>query len=166
MITKINIWGNKILTKVKKHEHVVPREEGWAVRAAGSERPSSIFQTRAEAIDYAKELAQKHNVCMVVHDDEGKFKEFDCKPEFKNRHVVKDAQGWAVIAEGGSEVERIFETKGAAMAYAYELAAKHNVCTLVHSKDGKIESKECSPEDHPGILEVFYTNLKMYFSRV
>ena len=49
---------------------------------------------------------------------------------------------------------------------AYELAEKHNVCALVHSEDGKIESKECSPEDHPGILEVFFMNLKMYFNRL
>jgi hypothetical protein len=154
------------LLKEKKHEHIVHRKEGWAVRSAGSERPSSIFTTRAEAIDYARELAIKHNVCMVVHDEDGKFKEFNCKPEFKNRHVVKKGAGWAVIAEGGSEVEQIFETKGAAMAYAYELAEKHNVCALIHSKDGKIESKDCSPEDHPGILEVFYMNLQLYLSRL
>jgi hypothetical protein len=154
------------LEKEKKHEHIVHRKDGWAVRTAGSERPSSLFKTRAEAIDYARELAKKHNVCMVVHDEEGKFEEFDCKPEFKNRHVVKKGSGWGVIAEGGAEVEQIFDTKGAAMAYAYELAEKHNVCALVHSEDGKIESKDCSPEDHPGILEVFYMNLKMYFNRL
>jgi len=63
------------LAKEKKNEHIFHRENGWAVKAAGSERPSSIFETRGEAVDYARELAKKHNVCMVVHDEEGKFEE-------------------------------------------------------------------------------------------
>ena len=89
------------MTKKKKDEHIVQKKDGWAVRAASSERSTKIFPTRVEAIDFAKELAKKHNVCMVVHDEKGKFEEFDCKPEFKNKHVVKKERGWAVISEGG-----------------------------------------------------------------
>ena len=95
---------------MREDEHIVPRKDySWGVKVAGGERASKIFRTRIEAIDYARELSIKHNVCMVVHDEEGKFEEFDCKPEFKNRHVVKKIEGWSVIAEGGTEVERIFD---------------------------------------------------------
>ena len=146
---------------MRQDEHIVPREEGWAVKVAGGEKASKIFPTRVEAIDYAKEIAQKHNVCMVVHDEEGKFEDFDCDPEMRNKHVVKKAEGWSVIAEGGQEVERIFDTKGAAMAYAYDLATKHNTCMLVHDKEGKFQSKTCPPDGHPGILEVFRMKLKI-----
>ena len=151
---------------VKKNEHIVKKKDGWAVRAAGSERSTKIFKTRVEAIDYAKELAKKHNVCMVVHDEEGKFEDFDCKPEFKNKHVVKKEPGWAVIAEGGNEVERIFDSKGAAMAYAYELADMHDVCMLVHTDDGKFESKKCPKNELPGVLEVFKMKLQLGFGRL
>ena len=144
-----------------RNQHITPREEGWAVKAAGTERASKIFQTRVEAIDYARELAIKHNVCMVIHDEVGKFEEFECTPEFRNRHVRQDTDGWAVIAEGGQEVEKIFHRKGEAMAYAYDLATKHAVCMLVHNKDGKFESKTCPPDGHPGILEVFRMKLKI-----
>ena len=143
------------------HKHIVPREEGWAVKAAGTERASKIFPTRVEAIDYARELAIKHNVCMVIHDETGKFEDFECTPEFRNRHVRQDTDGWAVIAEGGNEVEKIFHRKGEAMSYAYDLATKHDVCMLVHGKDGKFESKTCPPDGHPGILEVFRMKLKV-----
>ena len=68
------------MAKKKKDEHIVQKKDGWAVRAAGSERSTKIFSTRAEAIDFGKDLAKKHNVCMVVHDENGKFEEFDCKP--------------------------------------------------------------------------------------
>ena len=150
------------MSEIERHQHITPRGgEGWAVRTAGSERASKIFQTRVEAIDYARELAVKHKVCMVVHDEDGQFEEFECDPEFRNKHVRKDTEGWAVIAEGGEEVSQIFRTKGAAMAYAYDMATKHDVCTLVHGNDGKIQSKTCPPEGHPGILDVFRMKLKV-----
>jgi hypothetical protein len=150
----------------EKNEHIVPKKDGWGVKVAGSDRTTKIFPTRVEAIDYGKELAKKHNVCMVVHDETGKFEEFDCKPEFKNKHVVKKDLGWAVIAEGGNEVERIFETKGAAMAYAYELADMHDVCMLVHNKDGKFESKTCPKDELPGVLEIFKLKLKLNLAKI
>ena len=77
---------------------------------------------------------------------------------------LMDATGMSQNA--AARVEQVFDTKGAAMAYAYELAEKHNVCAIIHSEDGKFESKECSPEDHPGILDVFFMNFKMYFNRL
>jgi hypothetical protein len=154
------------MAKKKKDEHIVKKKDGWAVRAAGSERSTKIFPTRAEAIDFGKNIAKKHNVCMVVHDEIGKFEEFDCKPEFKNKHVVKKEPGWAVISEGGQEVERIFDTKGAAMAYAYELADMHNVCMLIHTEDGKFESKTCPKDELPGVLEIFKIKLKLNLARL
>jgi hypothetical protein len=154
------------MAKNKKDEHVVKKKDGWAVRVAGSERSTKVFKTRAEAVDFGKDLAKKHNVCMVVHDEKGKFEEFDCKPEFKNQHVVKKEPGWGVVSEGGESVERIFETKGAAMAYAYELADRHNVCMLVHTDDGKFESKTCPKNELPGVLEIFKIKLQLNLARL
>ena len=150
------------MSEIEGHQHITPRGgEGWAVKAAGSERASKIFSTRVEAIDYAREIAIKHNVCMVVHDEEGRFEDFECKPEFRDKHVVKKTPGWAVIAEGGEEVSRIFKTKGSAMAYAYDMATKHNVCMLTHDKEGKFQSVTCPPDGHPGILEIFRMKFKV-----
>ena len=142
-------------------QHVTPTKEGWIVRASGQEGSSKIFSKRNEAIVYARDIAKKHDVCMVINDEEGKFDEFECSGETRDKHVVKRSSGWAVISEGGKEVSRIFKTKGAAMAYAYDLATKHNVCMLVHDKDGKFKSMTCTPDGHPGILEVFRMKLRL-----
>jgi len=67
--------------EITKHQHVVPREDGWAVKVADGEKATKLFDSKEDAIEYAKDLAKKHNVCMVVHDEKAKFEEFDCNPE-------------------------------------------------------------------------------------
>lgn len=149
------------MRKGVKTQHVVPRVAAWAVKPAGGERASKKFSTRAKAIMYAKSLAKKHNVCMVVHDNNAKFEEFDCKPQIRNQHVVRRGDYWAVISAGGKEISDILPTKGAAMAHAYDIATKQEVCMLVHGKDGKFKSVTCPPDGTPGILEVFRMKLKV-----
>jgi hypothetical protein len=140
---------------MESNQHIVPTGETWGVRPAGGRKASKKFETRGQAVEYAKELAVKHNVCMVVHDQQGKFETFDCKPEIRNQHVVKSDGSWAVIAEGGKEISGLFESKGLAMAHAYDIATRHSVCMLVHDKEGNFQSVTCPASGTPGILEVF-----------
>lgn len=142
-------------------KHVVPREEGWGVKPAGGERAIKIFPSRGEAVEFAKELAKKHDVCMVVHDEESKFQKFNCKKEIRNQHVVPKWGSWAVIEAGGEEISKLFPNKGAAMAHAYDIATRNKVCMLAHDKDGKFKSVACSPNRDPGILQVFRMMMKM-----
>lgn len=135
-------------------QHVTKSKDMWGVKPVGGKRASKKFKTRGEATEYAKELAAKHNVCMVVHDKEGKFEKFDCDSKIRDQHVVHKDGSWAVIAEGGIEVSKIFSNKGSAMAHAYDIATKHSVCMLVHGKDGKFKSVACSPNKSPGILQI------------
>jgi len=140
----------------KMNKHVVKNKEGdWAVKTAGVEQPIRTYYSKEEAIGYAKKVAKDHNVCMVVHDDKGKFSEFDCSLAMPNQHVVKRKGKWAVISAGGKEINGVFGKKGSALGYAYNLAAKNNVCMLVHGKNGKFVSKRCPTDGNPGILEVF-----------
>lgn len=143
------------------NEHVVPRKNGWAVKSAGSKRASKIFDTKGEAIEYAKELALKYDVCMMVHDQDGRFEEFDCEPNIGDQHVVKKGEMWAVIERGGKHISKIFERKGAAMAHAYDLAERHGSCMLVHDDEGNFKSVSCPPEEAPGILEVIRMKTKI-----
>ena len=136
------------------NQHIVPASEMWGVRPAGGRKSSRRFEQRGQAIEYAKELAVRHNVCMVVHDKEGKFESFDCKPEIKSQHVVLKDGSWAVIAEGGKEISGLFNSKGSAMAHAYDIATRHNVCMLVHDRDGNFQSVTCPKSGTPGILEI------------
>lgn len=138
----------------KKDFHVVPEKGEWGVELAGGLVEPELFKTKGEALEYAREIAEEQRVCMIVHDDEGKFSEFDHNPRVREQHVVHKGHHWGVIAAGGKDVSGVFPTKGAAMAHAYQIASEHNVCMLVHDKHGKFKSVECPADGHPGILQI------------
>jgi hypothetical protein len=46
-------------------------------------------------------MATKHQVCMVVHGEEGKFEEFDCNPEIRNQHVVRKGENCGLWKKSG-----------------------------------------------------------------
>ncbi|MCA9497016.1 MAG: DUF2188 domain-containing protein [Nanoarchaeota archaeon] len=142
------------------HKHVVPREEGWGVIDRNGLRASKVFKTKPEAEMYAKDLAKRHNVGMVVHDEEGKFGKFDFKPNVNDLHVIFKDNLWIVKEQGKDKIIKTFENKGEAMEYAYDLSKKHESCMIVHDKKGKFESVTCSPENTPSVLEVIRMKLK------
>lgn len=55
----------------KKGTHVVPRDDGWAVKKEGASRASKNFTTQADAVKYAKEKAQKEKAELYVHRRDG-----------------------------------------------------------------------------------------------
>ncbi|MBU0957593.1 MAG: DUF2188 domain-containing protein [Nanoarchaeota archaeon] len=142
------------MNKMEKNKHVVPRDDKWAVKEAGSDKATKLFDERKDAVKYAKELASKHKVCLVVHDNDAKFEEFNCDPVAKNQHVVPKHGVWGVVSAGGDKVDSVFWKKGQAMSHAYKISTKNNVCMIVHGKDGQITSKTCPPNGSPGIFEV------------
>lgn len=55
----------------KKSTHVVPRNVGWAVKKEGASRASKNFTTQADAVKFAKQLAQKEKAELYVHRRDG-----------------------------------------------------------------------------------------------
>ncbi|GAB1416283.1 DUF2188 domain-containing protein [Paludibacter sp.] len=62
---------------MKKNQHVVPHEKGWAVKGAGNERNTKIVPTQKEAINVAREIAKNQQSELVIHNKEGKIREKD-----------------------------------------------------------------------------------------
>lgn len=60
-----------------KNQHVVPHEDGWAVRGAGNTRATSVHNTQAEAISRAREIAQDQESEMLIHGRDGRIRERD-----------------------------------------------------------------------------------------
>jgi hypothetical protein len=56
-------------------QHVVKREEGWAVKKEGAERDTSHHSTQQEAIDAATEIAKNQKSEVFIHDRHGKIRE-------------------------------------------------------------------------------------------
>ena len=53
------------------HQHVVPYEEGWAVRREGNKRITSKHRKQSTAIRKAKSLARKYKADVIIHRESG-----------------------------------------------------------------------------------------------
>jgi hypothetical protein len=57
--------------------HVVPRNDGWAVRTEGRSRATSIHSSQREAIETARKLAKESATILVIHGRDGRIRERD-----------------------------------------------------------------------------------------
>lgn len=60
-----------------KDQHVVPHQDGWAVRGAGNTRVTSIHQTQGEAINAARNIAINQHSEVVTHRRNGQIRDKD-----------------------------------------------------------------------------------------
>ncbi|MEA2407877.1 MAG: hypothetical protein QOE69_1996 [Thermoleophilaceae bacterium] len=60
-----------------KDQHVVKRDEGWAVRGEGNSRDTSLHPTQAEAIDAGRDIARNQHSELVIHDRQGRIRDSD-----------------------------------------------------------------------------------------
>ena len=60
-----------------KNQHVVPHENGWAVRGEGNERSTSVHDTQQQAIDRAKSIAKNQSSEVVIHGRNGQIRDKD-----------------------------------------------------------------------------------------
>jgi len=58
-----------------RNQHVVPRDEEWAVRRAGASRDTRRFATQREAIDAARRIARNQGSELLVHGRDGRVRE-------------------------------------------------------------------------------------------
>lgn len=59
----------------KKNQHVVPHEQGWAVKGEGNSRASSVHPTQRAAIEAAREAAISNRSEMLIHGRNGQIRE-------------------------------------------------------------------------------------------
>ncbi|MDE3743247.1 DUF2188 domain-containing protein [Maribacter polysaccharolyticus] len=57
------------------HQHVVPHENGWAVRREGNKRITSVHQRQDTAINKAKRLARKYKADVIIHRKDGTIRD-------------------------------------------------------------------------------------------
>ncbi len=57
------------------HQHVVPNENGWAVRREGNKRITSKHRRQDTAIRKAKRLARKHKADVIIHRQDGTIRD-------------------------------------------------------------------------------------------
>ncbi|GAB5563918.1 MAG: hypothetical protein Wins2KO_09810 [Winogradskyella sp.] len=63
--------GHKSTKKRTWHQHVVPYENGWAVRREGNKRITSKHRKQTTAIRRAKVLAKRYDADVIIHRETG-----------------------------------------------------------------------------------------------
>lgn len=62
----------------RDEHHVVPGQEGgWDVRRSNSERSSGHFDTKAEAVERAREISQNQQTELIIHNRDGRISNSD-----------------------------------------------------------------------------------------
>lgn len=88
-ITELKFWTDllrRVVAQVLKqqgvrtrartyHQHVVPHEEGWAVRGEGNKRVTAVYKYQDDAIRRAQRIARKHSATVVVHRKDGTIRD-------------------------------------------------------------------------------------------
>ncbi len=57
------------------HQHVVPYDNGWAVRREGNKRITSQHRRQDTAIRKAKRLARKYKADVIIHRQDGTIRD-------------------------------------------------------------------------------------------
>ena len=58
-----------------KNQHVLPRDNGWAVKTAGASRDTKVFNTQREAIAKATSIAKNNKSEIFIHGETGRIRE-------------------------------------------------------------------------------------------
>lgn len=60
-----------------KDQHIVKRDDGWAVRGAGNTRDTSHHPTQAAAIEAGRDIARRQESELVIHNRQGRIRDSD-----------------------------------------------------------------------------------------
>jgi hypothetical protein len=66
--------------------HVVPHEDGWAVKAENTSGTESTHSTQREAIDAARDMCRKHEADLVIHRQDGTIRNVYAYGESSNNN--------------------------------------------------------------------------------
>lgn len=61
----------------KRNQHVVPRDDQWAVRGAKATRDTELFDRKQDAVDRGREIAKNQRTELVIHGQNGKIQSKD-----------------------------------------------------------------------------------------
>lgn len=56
-----------------KTYRVTPHADGWSVKRDGAQRAAAVYDTKAEAVARAKEIARPRELQVVVHGQNGQI---------------------------------------------------------------------------------------------
>jgi hypothetical protein len=61
----------------KRNQHVVPRDDRWAVKGAGANRATVVVDTQGAAAERARAIARRQGTEVLIHGRDGRIRERD-----------------------------------------------------------------------------------------
>lgn len=75
-IARIVLKGSGVAGGRKTHnQHVVPHEDGWAVKGEGNERYTAVYDHQDDAIDRARDIARNYGSSVIIHRRDGSIRD-------------------------------------------------------------------------------------------
>lgn len=135
----------------KKNDRVVYRTEDghWATKKVNSAKASSLHSTQREAIDAARiMLRSRGGGELTTKGLDGKIRSKDTIAIVPAYHVFNNQHGeWSVKKSGSEKAIKVFVTREKAVAFAREKSKQERNDLVIHSKDGRIQSKDSYGND-------------------
>ena len=66
---------NEAVQRGMKNQHVIPKDDGWAVKRAGADKASGVYNTQKEAIKEATSIAKNQGTSVFIHGEDGRIRE-------------------------------------------------------------------------------------------
>lgn len=63
------------IQKGMQSQHVLPKGDSWAVKRAGAEKVTKVFDTQKEASQYATEIARNQGTAVFIHGEDGRIRD-------------------------------------------------------------------------------------------
>jgi hypothetical protein len=60
-----------------RNQPVVPHANGWAVKSAGGQKATAVYETQSAAIARAREIARNQESELLIHGRNGQIRERD-----------------------------------------------------------------------------------------
>ncbi len=60
-----------------KNQHIIPKDDGWAVKGAGNSKVTKTFETQKDAIQYGKQIAKNQESELIIHRKDGTIRDKD-----------------------------------------------------------------------------------------
>lgn len=61
----------------KRNQHVVPKDDQWAVKGAGAKRATELFDRKSDAVDRAREISRNQGTELLIHGQNGQIQSKD-----------------------------------------------------------------------------------------
>lgn len=61
----------------KRNQHIVPHQDGWAVRGAGAERATQTSDRKTDAVQRGREISQNQGTELLIHGRDGQIQSKD-----------------------------------------------------------------------------------------